>query len=119
MNQQGIDKRRHHRALASLATRVDASGAPSDLQLVTIDISLGGARCAGNHSLEAKSTLRVHFTLEGGELLQPESISTEAVVLRCHENPAALEHRRYEIALQFVRMDSQAKQLLQSYLNSL
>jgi hypothetical protein len=94
-------------------------GVPSDLQLVSIDIGVGGVRCAANRPLVPKTQLRIHFTLEGGDLPQPESIAAEGIVLRCTENPAAPEPRRHEIAMQFVRMESQARQRLQSYLNSL
>ena len=120
MTSRNIDKRRHHRARASLTTNIHSvPGGESNLELVTIDISLGGARCAGNRPIDPDTTLRIHFTLEGGELPNPETVSVEATVRRCTENPAAPEHRRYEIAVQFLRLEAEARRTLQTYLNSL
>ncbi len=120
MTSRNIDKRRHHRARASLTTNIHSvPGGESNLELVTIDISLGGARCAGNRPIDPDTTLRIHFTLEGGELPNPEMVSVEATVRRCTENPAAPEHRRYEIAVQFLRLEAEARRTLQTYLNSL
>jgi hypothetical protein len=59
------------------------------------------------------------FTLVGGDLRQPAQVDADAVVLRCTEYPAAPEHRRYQVALEFVRMEPQDKARLVSYLNSL
>ncbi len=120
MTSRDIDKRRHPRARASLTTNIHSMpGGESDLELVTIDISLGGARCAGNRPIEPDTTLRLHFRLEGGELPKPETVSVEATVRRCIENLEAPEHRRYEIAMQFLRLESEARRMLQTYLNSL
>ncbi len=120
MTSRNIDKRRHHRARASLTTSIHSTpGGEPDLDLVTIDISLGGARCAGNRPIDPETTLRIHFKLEGGELPKPETVSVEAIVRRCTENPAAPEHRRYEIAVQFLRLESEARRTVQTYLNSL
>ena len=120
MTPQNIDKRRHHRARASLTTSIhSAIPGEADLELVTIDISLGGARCAGKRPIDPGTALRIHFTLEGGELPKPETMSVEAAVRRCIEIPAAPEHRRYEIAVQFLRLESEARRTLQTYLNSL
>jgi c-di-GMP-binding flagellar brake protein YcgR len=92
---------------------------PADLKLATIDIGVGGARCGSNRPLEEKTRLQMTFTLVGGDLREPTPIDADASVLRCTENLAAPENRRYEVALEFVRMDSQDKRRLQSYLNSL
>ncbi len=115
-----IDKRRHHRARASLTTRIHSMpGEESGLELVTIDISLGGARCAGSRPIDLETNLRIHFTLEGGELLNPQTVSVEAIIRRCTENPAAPVNRRYEIAMEFIRLESEDRRTLQTYLNSL
>ena len=120
MTAEIIEKRSHPRARASLTTRIhSAPGEESDIELVTIDISLGGARCSGSRPIDPETNLRIHFTLEGGELPKPQTVSVEAIVRRCTENPAAPEHRRYEIAMQFIRLGSEARRTLQTYLNSL
>jgi c-di-GMP-binding flagellar brake protein YcgR len=120
MTRQGFDKRRHHRSLASLSVRVQSGrGIPPGLQIVSIDIGVGGVRCAANQPVEPKTQLQMHFTLVGGDLPQPQSITADGIVLRCTENPAAPEPRRYEVAVQFLRIEPQARQKLQSYLNSL
>ncbi len=120
MTDAGIEKRRYHRSRASLEVRLHSlPGETADLELVTIDISVGGARCAGERAIALGTALRVHFTLEGGDLAQPESIAAEAQVIRCSENPSAPAPRRFEIALQFTHLDDRDRRKLQSYLNSL
>ncbi len=117
---EGFDKRKYHRFLALLEVRVlPGDGVPPDLKLSTIDIAVGGARCAANRPLADKLSVKMTFTLVGGDLRQPLSIDTDARVLRCTEKPGALESRRYETAFEFVRIDPQDRQKLQSYLNSL
>jgi c-di-GMP-binding flagellar brake protein YcgR len=114
------DKRKYHRFLALLEVRIlPGERIPADLKVATIDISVGGARCACNRSLEPNLNLKLTFTLVGGDLRDPLPIDADAVVLRSTENPAAPEHRRHEVALEFTRMDAQDRRRLQSYLNSL
>jgi len=116
----GIDKRRHHRFLARLAVEVvPGPQVPKDLTLATVDVGVGGIRCAGNMRLEPNTRLQLTITLVGGELPQPAPIGAEAIVLRCDENPAAPANRRHEVALQFVRLDPRDRKVLQAYLNSL
>jgi PilZ domain-containing protein len=115
-----VDKRKHHRFLAMLKVHVTPGDqVPADLVLTTVDIGVGGARCAGNHRLLEKITLKLTFTLEGGGLSQPFPIELDAMVLRCSEQSKTNERHRYDIALQFVRMDPQDRIRLQDYLNSL
>ena len=115
-----VDKRKHHRFLAMLKVHVlSGDQVPPDLALSTVDIAVGGARCASNKSLLEKTTLKLTFTLEGGDLRHPFPIELDARVLRCAEKSKTNERHRYEVALQFVRMDPQDRIRLQNYLNSL
>jgi PilZ domain-containing protein len=116
------DKRRHHRPLARLdvkLTSAQGQDLPHGLQSVTLDVAIGGVRCACNMRLEPQTLLRIALTLVGGDLRQPATIESEARVRRCSERPGALETRRYEIAMEFTRMDPQDVKRLQAYLNSL
>ena len=117
----GLDeKRRYHRFMALLEVRVlPGEKIPADLKLATIDIAAGGARCASNRPLEHNVRLQMTFTLVGGDLRQPAQVDAEAVVLRCTEVPSAPEPRRYQVALEFVRMEPQDRARLVGYLNSL
>ncbi len=92
---------------------------PLDLKLWTIDIAVGGARCASNVAVAAGVRIPMTFTLVGGDLADPAPIDVEAVVLRCTERPGALPGRRYEMALSFVRIDPRDRKTLQAYLNAL
>lgn len=116
-----IEKRQHHRFMALLEVRILSGPAdsPGDLKLVTLDVALGGARCACNRDLPAGSSLHLVLTLEGGGLNAPLPIDLDATVLRCRETPGPDPSRSHEAALQFVRIDPQDRKRLQSYLNSL
>jgi c-di-GMP-binding flagellar brake protein YcgR len=115
-----VDKRKHHRFLALLKVHVQPGDqVPPDLALTTVDIAVGGARCASNRRLLEKVILKLTFTLEGGDLRQPFPIELDAMVLRCSEKSRTNERHRYDVALQFVRMDPQDRIRLQNYLNSL
>ncbi|MFQ5876603.1 MAG: PilZ domain-containing protein [Acidobacteriota bacterium] len=118
---RGVDKRRHHRFLAALEVRVVSCRGrdPSDLEVTTIDLAVGGARCASNLALDVGTRLGLAFRLVGGGLPRPVPIQADAVVLRCAERPDAPGTRRYEIAVKFERMDERERRTLQSYLNSL
>jgi len=117
----GIEKRQHHRFMALLEIRIlSTPGAvPTDLKLVTLDVALGGARCACNHDLPAGTSLHLVLTLAGGDLNSPLPIDLDAEVLRCRETPGPDPSRAFEAALQFVRIDPKDKKRLQSYLNGL
>jgi hypothetical protein len=116
-----IEKRQHHRFLALLEIRIlsDSSASQGDLRLMTIDVGLGGARCACNRELPGGTSLHLVLTIEGGGLSSPLPIDLNAKVLRCWETPGPDPSRSYEVALQFVRIDPQDRKRLQSYLNSL
>ncbi|MGH9750314.1 MAG: PilZ domain-containing protein [Candidatus Polarisedimenticolia bacterium] len=115
-----LEKRRFHRFMALLEVRVlPGERIPGDLRLSTIDIAAGGARCAVNRPLDAQTRLQLTFTMVGGDLRQPAAVDAEALVLRCKENPRAPETRRYEVALEFVRMEPEDRKRLVAYLNSL
>ncbi len=116
------DKRRYLRPFARLdvkLTPTPGQDVPPGLQAVTVDVAVGGLRCACNLRLEPQTILRVTLTLVGGDLRQPTTIEAEARVRRCSERSGAPEIRRYEVAMEFVRMAPQDKQLFQAYLNSL
>ncbi|HEU4402191.1 MAG TPA: PilZ domain-containing protein, partial [Candidatus Polarisedimenticolia bacterium] len=116
----GPDKRRHHRFRALLEVRIEPGDRiPVDLKLVTIDIAVGGARCASNHPLAAETPLKLNLSLVGGNLRSPLTIDADALVLRCTANPAAPAPRRYEVALEFRRIDAEDRRRLQDYLNAL
>jgi c-di-GMP-binding flagellar brake protein YcgR len=114
------DKRRHDRSLATLEVRIlPAERVPLDLRLATLDLAVGGARCVSNRPVPESTRLQLTVTLIGGDLREPRAIETDAVVLRCTERPNAPATRRFEVALQFVRMDPRDQQDLQRYLNSI
>ncbi|MFQ5876689.1 MAG: PilZ domain-containing protein [Acidobacteriota bacterium] len=116
------DKRRHHRPLALLEVKVlgaAGAGIPPGLRLATMDVAVGGMRCASNLPLEKGTHLRLSLALEGGDLREPTTIVGDVRVLRCSERPGEPEIRRHEIAMQFVQMSLQDRKRLQSYLNSL
>jgi len=92
---------------------------PPGLTAVTVDVSVGGVRCACNQPLEPYTILQMNLTLVGGDLRRPTTIVAEMRVRRCSERPEAPETRRYEVSMEFVRMTSEDKRRLQSYLNSL
>ena len=116
----GIDKRRHHRFMARLAIEVSpGAGVPQGLTLATVDVGVGGVRCVANLRLEPEARLQLTMTLIGGDLVQPAPIGAEAIVRRCEENPAAPFNRRFEVALEFSRLDPQDRKKLQTYLNAL
>jgi len=115
-----VEKRRHHRFLALLEVRVvPGERVPSDLKLMTIDISSGGARCASNRPIEADVLIKMTLHLVGGDLRAPMILDVDAKVLRCGERPGDMPSRRYEISLQFTRMETEDRKRLQAYLNSL
>ena len=115
-----MDKRHHHRFIARLDVRIlPGDSVPSDLVLSTLDIAVGGALCAANLDLPADTRMHMTFTLVGGDLRDPVTIDVEARVLRCRENPDSIPARRYEMALEFVKIDPEDRRRLQSYLNSL
>jgi len=117
---QGKEKRRHHRFMALLEVHVlPGDKVPVDLKLTTVDVAVGGARCASNRPLEEGSRLQMTLVLVGGELRVPTRIELEAGVLRCQERPKAPEPRRYEVALEFTRIDPEDRKLLITYLNAL
>jgi len=115
-----VEKRQHDRILALLEVRaLPGDRVPADLKLATLDMAAGGARCASNRPLDADLPLKLTFTLVGGNLRDPATIDVEATVLRCIEKPAAIESRRYEVALRFTRVEAEDRRRLLSYLNSL
>ena len=116
------DKRKHFRPMALLEIKVLPGGSaeiPPDLKLETIDVAVGGLRCASNVLLEDGTKLRVTLELVGGELREPEMIVGDVRVLRCTWRPDQPTNRRYEVALSFVQMSPQEKKRLQRYLSSL
>ena len=116
------EKRRHHRPMAGLDVKVllgEAGENLSDVKLATIDVAAGGMRCASNVRFEPKTCLHMGLTLVGGELRNPATIYADARVLRCSERPGSPDIRRYEIALEFVRLVPEDRKKLESYLNSL
>lgn len=122
MSEDDRDKRAHFRPMAYLAVKIlpgGSSGIPSDLELETIDVAVGGLRCASNVFLEAGLELRLTLELIGGGLRAPETIVGDVSVLRCTWRPNQPINRRYEVALSFVRLSSQEKKRLQRYLSSL
>ena len=117
---EGVDKREHHRFIARLEVRaLPGDKVPSDLVLATLDMAVGGARCSSNLPVPEETHIQLTVTLVGGELRAPTPIDVESKVRRCHENPEAIPIRRYELALEFVRIDPQDRRLLQNYLNAL
>jgi c-di-GMP-binding flagellar brake protein YcgR len=115
-----IERRRHHRFMALLEVRVlPGDKIPVDLRLTTIDIAAGGARCASNRPIDQDVRLQVTITLVGGSLPSPSPMDVDAVVQRCTEKPRAPENRRYELALEFVRVEPQDRKRLVAYLNNL
>jgi c-di-GMP-binding flagellar brake protein YcgR len=116
----GVDKRDHHRIRAGLDVRVlPSEDLPPDLVLTTIDVSVGGARCASNVPVKEGLRLMLTFTLVGGTLHAPAPVDVDALVVRCIDTPGPNPSRRYELALRFVDVDPDEKRRLQSYLNSL
>ena len=68
------DKRRHLRPMARLDVRLapaPGQDLPPGLQAVTVDVAVGGVRCACNLPLEPQTILRLTLTLVGGDLRQP------------------------------------------------
>jgi c-di-GMP-binding flagellar brake protein YcgR len=116
------DKRRHYRPMARLEVKVTAAPGqdlPAGLQVVTLDVAVGGVRCACSLPLEPQTLLRMNLALVGGDLRQPMTIETEARVRRCTERRGAPVTRRYDVAMEFTRMNPQDRKRLQAYLNSL
>ncbi|HXH27945.1 MAG TPA: PilZ domain-containing protein [Candidatus Polarisedimenticolia bacterium] len=116
------DKRRHYRPLARLDVKMSPAPGhilPPGLQAVTLDVAVGGVRCACNTRLEPQTLLRLTLTLVGGDLRQPATIETEARVRRCVERRAEPAMRRYAVAMEFSRLKPEDKKRLQAYLNSL
>ena len=115
-----VEKRRHHRFLALLEMKVaPGEHVPADVKLTTIDISSGGARCASNRPLDSDLSLKVMLSLVGGDLRGPASVEVEARVLRCKDRPQEMPTRRYEISLQFTRIEAEDRKRLQVFLNGL
>lgn len=116
----GSEKRQHHRFLARLDVRV-VSGervAPG-VQVVTVDIGVGGTRCIASAAFDPNARLHLSVSLVGGELSEPATISAEAVVLRCTPRPQPHHGFPWELAIQFMRLEPREKRALQAYLNSL
>ncbi len=114
------EKRRHHRFMALLEIRVrPGEGVPEDLQLMTKDIGTGGARCFSNRSLPRDLGLKLTLSLVGGDPRSPAMVEVEAKVLRTFNKTSAIEARRFEVALEFTRMEPADRARLQSYLNGL
>ena len=116
----GAEKRQHHRFMARLDMRVvSGDRVAAGLQLTTIDIGVGGARCASPSLLADGTILHLTVTLAGGNLAEPQNISLDAQVLRCVNRPEPHYGFPYEAALHFVRLDTRDKRRLQGYLNNL
>jgi len=94
-------------------------GSLPDLKLATIDVAVGGMRCASNVPLDPGDCLRMKLELVGGDLHHPATIVGDARVLRCSERPEQAEVLRYEIALAFTQMSQKDRKRLESYLNCL
>ncbi len=106
--------------MAALEVKVEPDArVPADLKLVTVDMAVGGARCAANKPIDADTQMRIVITLVGSDPAQSSSVNADAVVLRCVERPEAPEPRRYEVALKFERMENAERRTLQLYLNKL
>ena len=115
-----IDRRQHHRFLALLEIRIlTEADVPADLKLATLDIGFGGARCASSHPLLAGKRLRLQLSMVGLGLSGPVPIELDAAVLRCVEISGVVANRRFEVALQFVRIDPRDRKRLQDYLSGL
>ena len=116
----GSEKRQHHRFMARLDMRVvSGENVAAGLQLTTIDIGVGGARCASPSPLANGTLLHMTVTLAGGHLVEPQTIALDAQVLRCIGRPEPHYGFPYEAALHFVRLDTRDRRRLQGYLNSL
>ena len=117
---QDKEKRRHHRFMALLEVHVlPGDKVPSGLKLTTVDVAVGGARCASNRDLEQGARMQMTLVLVGGDLREPTRFELDAAVLRCQERPKAPEPRRYEVALEFTRIDPADRKRLVAYLNAL
>jgi len=92
---------------------------PPGLKAVTVDVAVGGVLCACNLPIEPHAIPNISLTLVGGDLRQPATLDVQGRVRRCSERPGAPDTRHFEVALGFVRLDPQARQLLQGYLKSL
>ncbi|SRR6266704_2183760 len=116
------DKRHHFRPLARLEVKLTPAAGqdlPPGLQAVTVDVAVGGVRCACNMRLEPQTILHITLTLIGGVLREAATIEAEARVRRCAERAGVPDIRRYEVAMEFVRMAPEDRRRLQAYLNSL
>jgi hypothetical protein len=114
------EKRQHHRFMARLDMRVvSGDRVAAGLQLTTIDIGVGGARCVSPSMLANGTLLHLTVTLTGGNLVEPQSIALDAQVLRCVGRPEPHYGFPFEAALHFVRLDTRDRRRLQGYLNSL
>ena len=115
-----VEKRRHHRFMAMLDIRaLPGADVPANLKLATLDVALGGARCAASVALTRDTRLQVSLKLVGGDLRAPRTIELDARVLRCSDRPGPDPNRQHEVALEFTRIDPEDRRVLQSYLNSL
>jgi hypothetical protein len=116
----GAEKRQHHRFMARLDVRVmGGDRVTPGLQLTTMDIGVGGARCLSPVRLEGGTLLHLTVTLAGGELTEPVSLPVDAHVLRCVDRPEPHHGLPYEAAIQFVRLEARDRRRLQVYLNGL
>ncbi len=116
------DKREHFRPMALLKLDVlpgEGRESPAGLKLTTVDVAVGGLRCASNIFLGEQTLLRLSLELVGGDLRDPTSVVGDARVLRCTAQWDQPEVRRYDVALEFVQMSSHDRKLLQGYLSSL
>ncbi|HEU4400520.1 MAG TPA: PilZ domain-containing protein [Candidatus Polarisedimenticolia bacterium] len=117
-----IDRRRNYRPLARLDAKIlskEGHAIPADLRVETLDIAVGGVGCACNVRLQPQTQLRMTLTLVGGDLKEPAMIEAETRILRCSERSGAPGTRRYNVAMEFVRMDPRDRKRLQSYVNCL
>ncbi len=93
-----IEKRRHHRPMALLDVKVLLGGGGAnqpDMKFATIDVAVGGMRCASNVPLDPGIRLRMKLDMVGGGLRQPATIVGDACVLRCSERQEQPEVRRW------------------------
>jgi PilZ domain len=112
------DKRRHPRIAQRL--KVKSSSREPQLELETIDLSVGGLRCTAPVFLPPMTKMALSLVLPGTPGAgdgHEQVVNGEAVVVRSDPPAPARPGDLYRVALFFSRMDEADRKRLQDFLN--
>lgn len=118
MSQSTVDERRAHtRHEAEIALQGSAQEGGVVARMITRNLSMGGLYCTSTTDFAEMTRLAVRLMLPvGGRTDATAPVDLEAVVVRREELPAVNGDRRYDLALFFTNVPTDARDHLRRYL---